>query len=154
MDKTRITVGWQEWVSFPDLNLPWLQAKIDSGKKTSILHTFVTEPFEKAGQAMVRFGVHPHQNDRDTATLCEAPVTEKREGHNADGEPETHYLIKTTLQMGNDQWPIKLLLINRDEMKFRLSLGHTAIDGRLLVDPSESFLLGKPPEQEQVKEKP
>ena len=75
-------------------------AKIDSGRQPSILHTFVTEPFEKNGQTMVRFGVHSHQNERDTAVLCETEIVKEHNGHNADGEKERHYFIETTIQIG------------------------------------------------------
>jgi len=100
MNKSLITVGWREWVSFPNLDLPWLIAKIDSDRQPSILHTFLTKPFEKNGQAMVRFGVHSHQNDRDTAVLCEASIIEEHNGYNADGEKESYSFIETTLQIG------------------------------------------------------
>jgi len=33
MNKSLITVGWREWLPFPCLGLPWLMAKIDSGRQ-------------------------------------------------------------------------------------------------------------------------
>jgi len=49
---------------------------------------------------MVRFGVHSHQNERDTAVLCETEIVKEHNGHNADGEKERHYFIETTIQIG------------------------------------------------------
>lgn len=142
MGKERISTGWQEWALLPELGLTPLQTKIDSGRQTSTLHAFMTEEFEKDGQPHVRFCIHPKQNDRTEAVLCEAPILGKFEGTNKYGKKEDDYLIKTTIQMGNEQWPVELVITNMDEMTFRLVLGHSAIDGRLIVDPAATFLLG------------
>ena len=66
MSNTPITLGWREWVLLPELNLPPLKAKIDTGARTSCLHAFSLEPFNKGRAAWVRFGMHPHQHDPDT----------------------------------------------------------------------------------------
>ncbi len=148
MNQSLTSVGWREWVALPQLGLPRLKAKINSGTQTSILHTFLIEPFEKDGRTMVRFGVHPHQHSNDLAVLCEAPVIEQRySDRDSIDDVETHYLIETDLVIGLVRYPIQLLLSNRDDMNFRLLLGHNAIDRRLLIDPSASYLLGSPDEE-------
>lgn len=143
MKSSLLTVGWREWAALPDLGLPYIKAKIDSGKHTSILHTFMMENFDKDGVPMVRFGIHPHQHTKDIAIICEAPIVEERTEKDPEGLEETYYVIETNICLGETTWPIKLLLSNKDELNFRLLLGHSAIDKKLLIDPSESFLLGK-----------
>ncbi len=72
------TVGWKEWVSLPDLALPSIKAKVDTGARTSVLHTFSVESFQKNNQEYIRFLVHPFQDDKNHIIEQEMPVKDKR----------------------------------------------------------------------------
>jgi hypothetical protein len=54
-------------------------------------------------------------------------------------------VIETRLVLGQASWPAELTLTDRDSMKFRMLLGRTALDGRFLVDPGDSYKLGSRP---------
>jgi len=139
-----LIVGWKEWVDLPELGLRRLKVKIDTGARTSALHAFSIEPFAKDGRQWVRFGIHPKQNNNEIEVFCEAEVTDQRTVSDSGGHKESRYVITTPINLGNEQWPIEITLSNRNNMRFRMLLGRTAMRGRLCVDPNAAYLLGKP----------
>jgi hypothetical protein len=140
-----LQLGWREWCALPDLGIPAIKAKIDTGAKTSCLHTFRIEPFEQAGQRHVRFWVHPLQKNESLVVECHAPVKDEREVSDSGGHKELRYIIETQLAIGNKTRRIEMSLTNRDTMRFRMLLGRRAMEHDVLVDPSASYLNGRLP---------
>jgi hypothetical protein len=142
-DMPAITVGWREWLSLPDLGITTIKAKVDTGARTSAIHAFEVEPFEKDGKQWVRFGLHPNQADTDTVLWCEAEVIDQRNVTDSGGHTEKRFVIATRVQLGNSLWPIEVTLTNRDNMLFRMLLGRTAMtSGNIVVNPAKSFMAG------------
>lgn len=141
----RIIVGWREWVSLPDLNLNHIKAKIDTGARTSALHAFSVKGYTKKGVHRVKFLIHPYQNRKDIVKECDARIVDRRMVSDSGGHKEKRYVILTTLVIGIEAWDIEITLTNRDTMKFRMLLGRTAMDRKIMVDPGRSFLVGKKP---------
>ncbi len=134
-------LGWREWITLPDLKVPRIKVKIDTGARSSSLHAFDIESFEERGQAMVRFQIHPRQRDTRQTIIAEALILDHREVRNSGGKAELRPVINTCVQIGDRLWPIELTLTNRDAMGFRMLLGRQAIRRHFLVDPGRSYLL-------------
>lgn len=140
--KTEKVLGWREWVSLPELGITWIKAKVDTGARTSALHAFELEPFQRAGKDWVRFSVHPLQGENDTVIQCESPVLERRDVTDSGGHLENRPVIETELLLGSFSKRIELTLTDRDTMRFKMLLGRTALRPNILVYPSQSFKLG------------
>jgi ribosomal protein S6--L-glutamate ligase len=138
-----LVLGWQEWIALPELGLPAIKAKVDTGARTSALHAVYVEPFGSAKARKVRFGVHPVPMRNDIEIECVARLIDRREIRSSNGERELRYVIETPMRIGNRQWSIEITLTDRNMMTYRMLLGRQAIAGDTLVDPSSSFLQAK-----------
>ncbi len=143
MSESKIIVGSEEWFAFPGLGIPAIKARVDSGAKTSAMHAFNIQPFKRGGQPWVSFEVHPLQKNRKATVRCESPVIDKRVVKSSIGISEKRFVIRESIVVDGRTWEIDLTLTNRDSMGYRMLLGREAMSGRMLVDPDESFCLGK-----------
>jgi hypothetical protein len=140
----KATCGWREWVSLPGIGVETIKAKIDTGARSSSLHAFNIETFERDGQAWVSFIIHPLQRDTKTTLNAEAPVLEYRHVRSSSGHITHRPVILCDIELDGRRWAIELTLASRDEMGFRMLLGREAVRGKFLVDPSRSYIVSKP----------
>lgn len=137
-------VGWREWVALPLIGVQRIKAKLDTGARSSALHAFNVKPLQRDGKLFVQFDVHPFQRNDEVYRTCMAEAVDYRWITNSGGGREKRFVIVTALQMGGDAWPVEVTLTDRDQMGFRMLIGRTAMERRLIIDPTVSYRLGKP----------
>jgi hypothetical protein len=80
-----VAVGWREWVGLPGIGVPWIKAKIDTGARSSALHTF---DIEELDGNRVRFTVHPWQDSDADAIAVECGIHDRRVVRSSSGHTE------------------------------------------------------------------
>lgn len=146
-DKTEATpviIGWREWVSFPDWNVPHLKAKVDTGARTSSLHVSEMVLYDRDDSKWARFVIHPWQGSDDDPVTVETPVLSVREVRSSSGLSEQRPVILCKITVAGIILEAEITLTNRAEMGFRMLLGREAIRGGFSVVPGKSYLSGRP----------
>lgn len=139
----KLLVGRSEWCSLPELNIPLIKAKIDTGAKTSAIHAFDICSEIINHQHVVNFKVHPLQGNTRITVACQALMIDERYIMSSNGHKEHRYIIMTNLKLGEHIYNVELSLSNRDPLTFRMLLGREALNKRMIVDPSLTCQQGK-----------
>lgn len=137
----KLIVGSLETCDLPELGISGLEIRVDTGAKTSSMHVDNLTKFQKNGRPWLKFDIHPDAYQTEKVITSEAILHDLRKIKSSNGESEQRYVIKTTLKLGADQWPIQITLTDRSDMSYLMLLGREGMADRLLVDPSKTFLL-------------
>ncbi len=134
----RLVIGRREWVALPELGVSPLNAKTDSGARSSCLHA--ENVALSADEKTVRFTTTNHFNE---VIVCECPVVRTARVKNSSGKAKKRIFIETTaVLVGGFHWKIMISLANRSDMHCPMLLGRRALAGYFLIDPQSSRLLG------------
>lgn len=136
-------IGWKEWITIPQLHIPFIKTKIDTGARTSSLHSFDLKVSTERGQKRAHFKVHPVQGRNDIVVSCSADVVDYRYVTDSGGHKEKRFVIITPIVLDGIRWEVELTLANRETMSFRMLLGRSAMKN-MMIEPGHSYLLGKP----------
>ena len=136
-------VGWREWAALPELGIPAVKAKVDTGARTSSLHAVNIERSVVDGVNMVNFSVHPLQRNNTLIVRTQAPLVDIRSVSDSGGHSENRFVISTQIVMGSMKEEIEITLTERSTMLFRMLVGRTALAGNVVVDPAASYLCGR-----------
>lgn len=142
--RTLTAAGWREWVGLPGFGVEHVKAKLDTGARSSALHAFDIEEFERDGAEWVRFRVHPWQRSDADAVPVECPVHDRRSVRSSTGHEQQRIVVRTELALLGQRITTDVTLTRRDEMGFRMLVGREALRQGFLVDAARSYLGGRP----------
>lgn len=132
-------VGRVEWISIPGTSLR-LEARIDTGAKTSSLHAENIQEKQLGPDLYVEFQT---RNDAGEAVLLSGKVILQTKVTSANGLTEKRYVIRKTVRIGNTEETININLNDRSQLDYRFLAGRNLLMGHYLVDVSKSHVLGK-----------
>ena len=139
--------GWREWVQLPDVGVPWIKAKLDTGAQTSSLHAYGIKIFDRDGTDWVRFKVRPWQESIDDEVVVEAPVHDRRRVRSSSGHVQQRYVVLMRVVLVGRDVLAEVTLSNRDQMGFRMLIGREALRHGIHVSSAHSFLGGRAPRE-------
>jgi hypothetical protein len=127
-------------VQLPDVGIPWIKAKLDTGAQTSAIHAYDIREFDRDGEDWVRFTVRPWQKATDDATVVESRVHDRRRVRSSSGHVQERFVVKMRVTLVRREVEVEVTLSNRDEMGFRMLIGRQALRAGFDVTSSRSFL--------------
>ena len=138
-------LGWREWVAFPEHDVPWIKAKVDTGARTSAIHARNVVRLAREGEPWVRFTVSPWQRSSSGSVEIEASLHDERWVRSSTGQQEFRPVVLLPVTIAGSPRIVELTLSHRPQMGFRMLLGRQALRGSYQVDPSRSYLGPRPP---------
>jgi len=132
-------------VQLPDIGIPWIKAKLDTGAQTSSIHAYNIVEFEKDGVDWVRFTVRPWQESTEDEVVVECPVQDRRRVRSSSGHVDERYVVTMRVLLVGREVDAEFTLSNRDQMGFRMLIGREALRDGFVVASGQSFLGGRAP---------
>ena len=145
-----VLVGWTELVDLPDWNVSRLQAKVDTGARSSALHV---EHIVELPRSRVSFEVVLHRKKRDRRVRVVARVQRRSRVRSSNGSTEIRYFVRTKLRLGPIEREIELSLVDRGAMIHRMLLGRSALAAPVLIDVNHRMLLSKKKKKKKINKK-
>ncbi|MDN6297341.1 MAG: RimK/LysX family protein [Halomonas sp.] len=144
--KTKTLVGRSEWVGLPKLET-YLQARIDSGAKTSSLSAGDITTFERDGDDWVRFKLALKDDDEVVEARrdewIEAPIERRVRIIQASGE-ESRPVISLLMTLGPIRQNVEFTLNDRSHLDYPVLLGRRFLLDIALVDVAQRYVHERP----------
>lgn len=134
-------LGWREWLALPELGVPALRGKLDTGARSCSLHVDALEPFRRQGGDWLRFVVRGHGH-RSTPQWCQVRASDRRRVTDAGGHASMRWFIRSALVLAGECFEVELNLADRGAMRYAMLIGRSALQGRFAVDPGRSYVSG------------
>jgi len=128
-------VGWIEKVRIYPGDL-LIQAKLDTGAKTSSLNCDCMNFFERNGVEWVRFSL---TNDDGAMVSLEREIYRNSRVKRHFGENQERPVVKLGLCLGNVYQEVEVNLVDRSGLNYQMLIGRTALQGHFAIDPAATY---------------
>ncbi len=141
-----LVIGWREVVALPEWGIDAVNAKADTGARTSAIDVLDLE--ELPGDR-VRFHVARFRKNRDRERAIEviAPIVRRARVRSAHGTTHDRLFVQTTIRIGDHAKRIELGLVCRKRMLCRMLIGRAALAGDFVVDSAQKHMISEPRRQ-------
>ncbi|WP_161890216.1 ATP-dependent zinc protease family protein [Pontibacter russatus] len=138
------TIGRRELVSFPELDIDAIEAKIDTGAYTSAIHcSNIHEETAPDGAKVIALDLldpsHPQYNHKK----LKFSEYDLREIKSSFGEVQERYVIRTKIKFFDEEIEEEFSLSDRSDMKYPVLIGRKLLQHRFIVDVARKNLAYK-----------
>jgi hypothetical protein len=135
-------IGRREFVSFPELEIGPLEAKIDTGAYTSALHCEEIFLKSEGDSPVLYFTVATDPSNPEIRKEFNFREFGTKKIKNSFGEMEERYIIRTVLKIGRKNIRANISLTNRGTMRYPILIGRKPLKGKFLIDVNQLHLGG------------
>jgi hypothetical protein len=139
--KLPLTIGWKEYLDFPEWGIRRVKVKIDTGARTSALDVVSYELHQTEAGLVADLQLALRRKHPERVTTVSAPVLRMVTVGSSTGIWEQRPLIETVVRLGPLTKRVRLTVTNRSRMLFPMIVGRKALEGDFVVDVSKKYLL-------------
>lgn len=141
MNNPKTTLGRTEIISFPDLGIENLTAKIDTGAYSTAIHAHKFSVQVENDQEVLFFQLlDPSKSEFVNRTYKTANFYRKNV-RSSNGRKEERFIIKTKIILGGKTRITHLSLTNREKMRFPVLIGRKVLAKGYIVDVSKTNVI-------------
>ena len=133
-------IGRREYVALPEWGVRGVEAKIDTGARTSAIHV---DNIKRLLGDRVCFDVVLSRRNPDKRVRVETDLVRFTRVRSSTGHQQERFVVATKMRIGDIRRRIELSLVSRKQMLCRMLLGRTALSD-LLIDVNMKHLHGIP----------
>ncbi len=122
-------IGGSDRIDLPDYGLENIQARIDSGAKSSSIHASYIREVKKGDTTVLKFCLLGNRK-----LHFEATEFTKRRVKSSNGHIQERYLVKMRIVLFGRKFKTDFTLAQRKEMKYPILLGRKLLKGKFVVD--------------------
>ncbi len=134
----KILIGRCDYADFPSLGLKAIGVKVDTGAYTSSIYCSKIEPITEGGKPAIRCTIlddsFPGSSERVFTDYFQKSIS------SSTGSAELRYIVRTTIILFGQEYPIELSLAGRRERRFPILIGRKLLNHIFIVDPARKNL--------------
>ena len=148
--KTKHVIGWTEYIDFPLWDIVGLEAKVDTGARSSAIHV---ANLEAITHDRVRFEIMTGRKRPFRRKTVESKILKWSRVRSSTGVYTERCFVLAPVKIGPVVKTIEISLVCREKMQFRMLLGRTAIEHDFVVDVSKRKVITSRPKKKKKKKK-
>ena len=132
-------LGWREWVYLPLYNDFPIKAKIDTGARTSSIHSTHIKKYKKNGLSRIKFRIYQSKN----CVFIDSKLLYYKRITNSFGDSEIRPVIKMKIKLGKESWYTEITLSRRSGMTYPMLIGRNSLKKKHIIHSHKSYLTSK-----------